>query len=174
MEKPFVLLWLTQNALVSMFPLLTRDKLIIPYIALHGLFILLYNSPGGRQHKKETHSSFGTLRLFLLSCFLVLHVVYLTIAPPRKYPFLFEAVIMLLCFSQFVVIFLYTNTKQWTPSKLSALSTEAKKHLWFLWFISWLSLLFWLWTSVAVWRGNQQTLAHFFSWICNLWPQLLY
>ncbi|XP_027073201.1 probable dolichyl pyrophosphate Man9GlcNAc2 alpha-1,3-glucosyltransferase isoform X1 [Coffea arabica] len=129
MEKPFVLLWLTQNALVSMFPLLTRDKLIIPYIALHGLFILLYHSPGGRQHKKETQSSFGTLRLFLLSCFLVLHVVYLTIAPPRKYPFLFEAVIMLLCFSQFVVIFLYTNTKQWTPSKPSALSTEAKKHL---------------------------------------------
>nr|XP_027076689.1 probable dolichyl pyrophosphate Man9GlcNAc2 alpha-1,3-glucosyltransferase isoform X2 [Coffea arabica] len=128
-EKPFVLLWLTQNALVSMFPLLTRDKLIIPYIALHGLFILLYHSPGGRPHKKETQSSFGTLRLFLLSCFLVLHVVYLTIAPPRKYPFLFEAVIMLLCFSQFVVIFLYTNTKQWTPSKLSALSTEAKKHL---------------------------------------------
>lgn len=129
MEKPFVFLWLTQNALLSMFPLLTRDKLVVPYIALYGLFILFYYVPGGRQHQKESHTAFATLKLFLLPCFLLLHVVYLTITPPRKYPFLFDALIMLLCFSQFVLIFLYTNTKQWTLSKLSAVSTDAKKHL---------------------------------------------
>ncbi|KAL3527055.1 hypothetical protein ACH5RR_011711 [Cinchona calisaya] len=128
MERPIVFLWLIQNALLSMFPLLTQDKLVVPYIALYGLFILLYNVPGRRQHQRESHTSFSTLKIFLLLCFL-LHVVYLTVTPPRKYPFLFEAVIMLLCFSQFVLIFLYTNSKQWTLLKLSAVSTDVKKHL---------------------------------------------
>lgn len=74
---------------------------------------------------------FATSKLFLLACFLLLHVDYLTITPPKKYPFLFVTIIMLLCFSHFVEIFLYSNTKQWPPFKLSAPSTETKKHLWF-------------------------------------------
>lgn len=132
-EEPFVFQWLTYNALLSMFPLLSRDKLVLPYIALYGLFFLLYHAPGGRRQKQEkweTRFLFSFSKSFLLACSLLLHVIYLTVTPPLKYPFLFEAVIMLLCFSQFLLIFLYTNRKQWTTSKLSPIAEDRKKQLW--------------------------------------------
>lgn len=132
LEEPFVFEWLTYNGLLSMFPLLTRDKLVVPYIALYGLFILIFHAPGGREQKHEKEgicSYFGILKSFLLACCIILHVVYLTITPPRKYPFLFEAIIMLLCFSQFVLIFLYTNTKQWRLLRLSTVAEDRKKQL---------------------------------------------
>ncbi|PWA83911.1 ALG6, ALG8 glycosyltransferase family [Artemisia annua] len=37
-EEPFVFQWFTQFALLSMFPLLIRDKLLLPYIALYVCF----------------------------------------------------------------------------------------------------------------------------------------
>lgn len=131
-EEPFVFQWLTYNALLSMFPLLSRDKLVLPYIALYGLFFLLYHAPGGRRQKHEKWETcflFSFSKSFLLACSLLLHVIYLTVTPPLKYPFLFEAVIMLLCFSQFLLIFLYTNRKQWTTSKLSPIAEDRKKQL---------------------------------------------
>lgn len=127
MEDPLLFQWLTQNALLSMFPLLCRDKLILPYIALYGLFILLYYAPGGRRSKRD--SPFSTVRMLVLACSLLLHVVYLTATPPANYPFLFEAFIMLLCFSQFVIAFLYSNTKQRTLLKSSTATNDGKKHL---------------------------------------------
>lgn len=132
LEEPFVFEWLTYNGLLSMFPLVTRDKLVVPYIALYGLFTLVFHAPGGREQKHEKEGIpcyFGILKSFLLACSILLHVVYLTITPPRKYPFLFEAIIMLLCFSQFVLIFLYTNTKQWRLLKLSTVPEDRKKQL---------------------------------------------
>ncbi|CAI9110690.1 OLC1v1010758C1 [Oldenlandia corymbosa var. corymbosa] len=127
LEEPSVFLWLAQNGLISMFPLLVRDKLVLPYVALYSLFSLLYYTPSGRQHERET--CYLTLKVLLLGCVIALHVAYLTVTPPRRYPFLSEAIIMLLCFSQFVLVFLYANYRQWTVSKLSSPSTDKKKHL---------------------------------------------
>ncbi|CAK9167606.1 unnamed protein product [Ilex paraguariensis] len=115
-----------------MFPLLCRDKLILPYIAVHGLFILLYCAPGGRQDTTNSHSSTplkSFVIAFLVFCSLILHIVYLTIHPPQKYPYLFEAMIMLLCFSQFILISVYANTKQWMLSRHYAVMDKEKKQL---------------------------------------------
>ncbi|XP_057462395.1 probable dolichyl pyrophosphate Man9GlcNAc2 alpha-1,3-glucosyltransferase [Actinidia eriantha] len=132
MEEPFLFKWMMHYALLSMFPLLCRDELILPYISLSALFILLYHAPGGR---KETSDRCLPANLksfmigFLVLCSLILHVVYLAVRPPEKYPYLFEAMIMLLCFSQFVFVAGYTNIKQWKLSKDSTLENKEKKYL---------------------------------------------
>ncbi|WMV16812.1 hypothetical protein MTR67_010197 [Solanum verrucosum] len=128
-DEPLIFRWLTYFALLSMFPLLRRDELILPYVALYGIFVLLYNAPVQREDSRQTHSPFTTLKYFVITCSLLLHIVYFMITPPRRYPFLFEAVMMLLCFSQFFFIFMYTNMKQWELLKLSSQTVREKKNI---------------------------------------------
>ncbi|XP_070051257.1 probable dolichyl pyrophosphate Man9GlcNAc2 alpha-1,3-glucosyltransferase isoform X2 [Nicotiana tomentosiformis] len=128
-DEPLIFRWLTYFALLSMFPLLRRDELILPYIALYGLFVLLYNAPVQRKDIRETRSRFTTLKYFLIACSILLHIVYLMVTPPRRYPFLSEAVMMLLCFSQFFFIFMYTNMKQWQFLKFSSQTVGEKKNI---------------------------------------------
>lgn len=132
LEEPSIFQWLIQFALLSMFPLLCRDKLVIPYAALYGIFILLYNAPGWKQDARE-RSSTSTAKSLLVAVItmisFLLHVIYLTISPPRRYPFLFEAIIMLLCFSQFIAVAVYTNKKQWMLSKQHSAPMAKEKHL---------------------------------------------
>ncbi|RZC57799.1 hypothetical protein C5167_005103 [Papaver somniferum] len=116
LEEPLLFRWLTYFALLSMFPLLCRDCLILPYVALLILFVLIYYIPGIRPTKKRESSPTGLKKLamiLVLLCSFFLHIVYVTLRPPQKYPFLFEAVIMLLSCSQFVTIAAYSNLKQW-------------------------------------------------------------
>ncbi|XVF37657.1 hypothetical protein REPUB_Repub20aG0028500 [Reevesia pubescens] len=146
LEEPRSLLWLTHFAMFSMFPLVHRDKLVLAYMALYALFILLYFAPGGPggrcnssktlDHSQKTKKgtefissiAFHPLAMcFLCLCSLILHVIYVTVHPPNKYPFLFEAVIMLLCFSQFVLFALYFNSKQWMLSKHLTSKYKQKK-----------------------------------------------
>ncbi|KAL1810101.1 hypothetical protein ACET3Z_027091 [Daucus carota] len=132
LEEPSIFQWLIQFALLSMFPLLCRDKLVIPYAALYGIFILLYNAPGWKQDARE-RSSASTAKSLLVAVItmisFLLHIIYLTISPPRRYPFLFEAIIMLLCFSQFIAVAVYTNKKQWMLSKQHSAPMAKEKHL---------------------------------------------
>lgn len=112
-----------------MFPLLRRDKLVLPYAALYGLFILLYYVPGGRKDARETDHIPLLLKSFAFACSLFLHIVYMAITPPDKYPFIFEAVIMIFCFAQFILIWLYLNTRQWALTKTSTRVDTKKKRL---------------------------------------------
>lgn len=126
LEEPLVFRWLTHFGLFSMFPLLCRDQLILAYIALFALFYLLFYAPGRRRRKIKS----STLRSFFLTllglCSFALHIVYLTMHPPQRYPFLFEAIIMLVCFSQFVLLAIYTNMKQWKLHKRSSVDSGKK------------------------------------------------
>ena len=126
-EEAFVFQWLTQFSLLSMFPLLLRDNLIIPYISLYAIFILIHYQKPNAQNRKYSSPFIS----FLISSFLfvsfVLHVVYLTVNPPKKYPFLFEAIIMLFCFSQIVLVAVYSNRKQWILSNRSSVGVEKKR-----------------------------------------------
>ncbi|KAA3454663.1 putative dolichyl pyrophosphate Man9GlcNAc2 alpha-1,3-glucosyltransferase [Gossypium australe] len=146
LEESRLILWLTHFAMFSMFPLLHRDKLVLAYMALYTLFILVYFAPcgpGGRCHGTKTLDNtqktkrsvdfitsitFHPLVMGCLGlCSLILHVIYLTMHPPNKYPFLFEAVIMLICFSQFVLFTFYFNSKQWMLSKHLTSKDKQKK-----------------------------------------------
>ncbi|KAM1552277.1 hypothetical protein ACFXTH_044427 [Malus domestica] len=112
-----------------MFPLLHRDKLVLPYLALSALFILLNGVPNGRRATRDTSALTSSVTTISVLCSVVLHVVYLSVHPPARYPFLFEALIMLVCFTQFVFLTLYANAKQWMLLKDSNLVDKEKKHL---------------------------------------------
>ncbi|KAI3768088.1 hypothetical protein L2E82_18520 [Cichorium intybus] len=124
-EEPFLFQWLTQFSLLSVFPLLIRDKLILPYIALYAIFILIHYTPNEKPNTQKTRFISFMISFLLLS--FVLHIVYLTINPPKKYPFLFEAIIMLLSFSQFILVAVYSNRKQWILSRQLTIRTEKKR-----------------------------------------------
>uniref|UniRef100_A0A803M4E7 Alpha-1,3-glucosyltransferase n=1 Tax=Chenopodium quinoa TaxID=63459 RepID=A0A803M4E7_CHEQI len=129
LEEPLVFRWLTHFGLFSMFPLLCRDRLVLAYIALLSLFYLLFYAP--RKKDSGKIRSFITFKLLVMSllvfCSFVLHVVYMVMNPPKRYPFLFEAIIMSVCFSQFVWLALYTNTKQWLLHKQPTSLEKDKK-----------------------------------------------
>ncbi|XP_074279131.1 putative dolichyl pyrophosphate Man9GlcNAc2 alpha-1,3-glucosyltransferase [Silene latifolia] len=131
LEEPMVFRWLTKFALFSMFPLVCRDQLVLAYFSLFILFDLtFYAPPRRRSSKKFKTSPRRTLLMFLLLlCILVIHIVYLTLRPPERYPFLFEAILMMVCFSQFVLLALYTNSRQWMLSKRYASMENDKKVL---------------------------------------------
>ncbi|KAM5574647.1 hypothetical protein ABKV19_013875 [Rosa sericea] len=128
-EEPFLFTWMTLYALFSMFPLLHRDKLVLPYLAVSALFILLSLAPNRRQETRETNAFRSIVTTFFPLCSLILHVVYLSMNAPQRYPFLFEALIMLLCFSQFTFLTMYTNAQQWMLLKHSNLVDKEKKLL---------------------------------------------
>lgn len=132
-EEPFLFSWLTQSALLSMFPLIVRDGLVVAYLASFALFVLVFNAPG-RSKIKDSYYYFSSriMRLTLCFCSFILHIVYLIMRPPNKYPFLFEALIMNLCFSQFVLVTLRTNLKQWVLDKPAKLEKIEKKLIWYL------------------------------------------
>ncbi|XP_010440952.1 PREDICTED: probable dolichyl pyrophosphate Man9GlcNAc2 alpha-1,3-glucosyltransferase isoform X2 [Camelina sativa] len=137
LKLPDHFIHLTYYALFSMFPLLCRDKLLIPYLTLSFLFTIIYHSPGNQPVQKTKASIFSFKNfpgyVFLLRTHffisIVLHVLYLTIQPPQKYPFLLEALIMILCFSYFVLFGFYTNYTQWTLSRHFRSSGKEKKHI---------------------------------------------
>ncbi|KAL5563206.1 hypothetical protein UlMin_032953 [Ulmus minor] len=128
-EEPFLHKWMTLHALFSMFPLLSRDKLVLPYFTLSALFFLLNHAPNRRQGTRETNSLRLFVTAFFILCTLSLHVVYLTMQAPPRYPFLFEALIMLLCFLQFGSLAVYTNVKQWMLLRRPILADKEKKLL---------------------------------------------
>ena len=131
-QEPLFFGWLMYYALLSMYPLLCRDKLILQYLATLALFYLFYCSPDRRNATKGYKLSLPmkTLMALLLLSSFVLHFIYLIMKPPEKYPFLFEAFIMFLCFSQFVMLTLYTNIKPWMLSDYSP-RKMSKKNVWY-------------------------------------------
>uniref|UniRef100_I1Q8A8 Alpha-1,3-glucosyltransferase n=2 Tax=Oryza glaberrima TaxID=4538 RepID=I1Q8A8_ORYGL len=129
LQEPHLYGWLMYFGLFSMYPLICRDHLLLQYIAVLGLFILIYYSPGGSSKKGVSIPSGAKAVLSLaLLCSLLLKVLYLQIERPKRYPFLFDALIMFICFSQFVILTLYTNYKQWMLNSHSR-SVGRKKDL---------------------------------------------
>ncbi|XP_078160065.1 ALG6, ALG8 glycosyltransferase family [Carex rostrata] len=116
LEEPQLYCWFIHYALLSMYPLISRDKLIIQYIASLGLFLLVFYSLDRASMKRSKIYSKNLIWLVPLLGSVVLHVVYLLMKPPEKYPYLFEALMMLLSFSQFVFFTFYSNVKQWKLS----------------------------------------------------------
>lgn len=132
LEEPLLFGWLMYYALLSMYPLLCRDRLILQYISVLALFGFIFYSPGGRSGMRANSFSIRKRALMTLPllCSFILHVIYLSLRPPEKYPFLFEAMIVFLCCFQFVILAFYTNTKQLMLPDCSTWTERGKKDLW--------------------------------------------
>jgi alpha-1,3-glucosyltransferase len=121
LNEPQVLQYIVPIAVMSMLPLLRRDGLIIPYFALLSLFFLLpahpVYGPQGKPNKQKggivKSSALNLLPFCSISGAVVLHLIYLFLHPPARYPFLFEALITVYCFAHFLALAIYTNWRQW-------------------------------------------------------------
>ncbi len=121
LNEPQVLQYIVPIAVMSMLPLLQRDGLIIPYFALLSLFFLLpahpVYGPQGKPNKQKgsivKSSALNLLPFCSISGAVVLHLIYLFLHPPARYPFLFEALITVYCFVHFLALAIYTNWRQW-------------------------------------------------------------
>ncbi|KAH7442377.1 hypothetical protein KP509_03G085700 [Ceratopteris richardii] len=107
-------------AMFSMFPLLRRDGLVVPYIATFALHLLLLNVPfleKSLSHVKERqHPSLKYMSDGLLFTGCLIDLLYLLIEPPPRYPFLFEALNSLLVFICLVLIGLHSHIQQWSAT----------------------------------------------------------
>jgi alpha-1,3-glucosyltransferase len=67
---------------------------------------------------KEMNSRFplALLNKALLITGSILVLGYLTLQPPARYPFLFEAMISVLVFIVLIILGMYSNLKQWSSS----------------------------------------------------------
>lgn len=130
-KEPLLFGWSVYYALLSMYPLLSRDHVVLQYVALLALFGIIFYTPGGRcsTSAQKLYARRRALIVLPFLCSFVLHITYLILQPPEKYPFLFEALIMSLCFSQFVILTCYTNAKQWTV-QLTGMTIKGKKDMW--------------------------------------------
>ncbi|XP_020600071.1 probable dolichyl pyrophosphate Man9GlcNAc2 alpha-1,3-glucosyltransferase isoform X2 [Phalaenopsis equestris] len=105
-RDPFLFGQLVHCSLLSMFPLLLRDNLILQYTVLLALFGLIFFSQNGKHTWDKI--SFRRRLLLVLPVLLsfLLHLIYLTLRPPKKnkekgYVIQFQAMLMghYLCFS---------------------------------------------------------------------------
>lgn len=136
LEEPQLVRYLIPYAVISMFPLLRRDGLILPYFTLLALFFLLPKCPTQwspdnvpeSQNKLMNVMNMNMVEIFSLVGAVTLHIIYLFVSPPPRYPFLFEALITTYAFAHFVVLAAYTNWRQWTvPGDERQVSADKKR-----------------------------------------------
>lgn len=135
LEEPGVLQYLVPYAVISMFPLLRRDDLVLPYFALLALFFLLPKCPARTGVETARDTPFKLFYASILKyCSIVgaviLHLLYLFVQPPPRYPFLFEAFLTSYSFAHFVVLVIYTNCKQWVVPADDQWVSSPKKSNW--------------------------------------------
>ncbi|KAI8907883.1 glycosyl transferase [Gorgonomyces haynaldii] len=110
-DEPSVSLWFTNTAMYSLFPLLVRDKLVLPYFAL----LVLWNVLAGELWNYQSRIK-PVLLLLHLTMFLS-NLGHLFIPPPARYPDLHTVLNVLISTPQFLIIFVYLNYRQLEMSK---------------------------------------------------------
>lgn len=133
LEEPGVLQCLVPYAVISMFPLLRRDDLVLPYFALLALFFLLPKCPARAEAARGTPFKWlnsSILKMCSIIGAVILHFLYLFVQPPSRYPFLFEAFLTSYSFAHFVVLVIYTNYKQWFVPADDQWMSSSKKSNW--------------------------------------------
>ena len=115
-----------------MAPLLFRDGLHIPYALVFFLFAFLYrNLQLNIGHRTVSGVKYGSLVLlglvFVYIAFIVLHIAYLYIKPPERYPDLWTVLISLLSCVVFCLSWVFGNTFQILCLKLPVEKSSNKK-----------------------------------------------
>lgn len=116
---PLLSLWFLQISTFSMFPLIIKDNLLIPFIGLSGIYfislkILLRYSGLRYKNVKDLKLKNFLKNLFNLSMIgeILLIVGFLFVKPPENLPFLFPFLVSAYSCIHFVIFFLYFNCVQ--------------------------------------------------------------
>lgn len=120
LEEPELIRWLVPIATFSMLPLLRRDGLLLPFVALLWLFYLICCRSSGPdlQDKVEAKGRgsdlvFRYVGVFSCTFAILLSLGYVMIPPPVRYPYLFDALIVSFCFLHLIPLVVYYNWCQW-------------------------------------------------------------
>ncbi|XP_076069370.1 dolichyl pyrophosphate Man9GlcNAc2 alpha-1,3-glucosyltransferase-like isoform X1 [Oratosquilla oratoria] len=125
-EEFFVVMWFLIVSIISMLPLLLKDGLGLPTVALTVLTYLMFSSI---ESIKDTKARWNTQQiLFVLSMMglSALSIATLTLHPPPKLPDLFTVLIALYSCGHFVVFCLYFHYRQFTTSSVGYTKMKAQ------------------------------------------------
>lgn len=119
LEDPLLYMGMVSCAMFSMFPLLRRDGLVVPYVALFALhYLLFYSSIFGIKFSitegKDSRFPISSLTKASFLIGSILNLGYMLLEPPVRYPYIFEAVITAFVFLHLLLLGIYTNLKQWS------------------------------------------------------------
>uniref|UniRef100_G3MSJ2 Alpha-1,3-glucosyltransferase n=1 Tax=Amblyomma maculatum TaxID=34609 RepID=G3MSJ2_AMBMU len=109
-KHPGLVVWFTSVATFSMFPLLYKDGLVTPYVALVVLnLVFVYQA-----YLKDVQTNGLTTLLFSLSLIgcAALNIAHLTVPPPSRYPDLHPLLNAAYSCGHFVLFLIYTHYLQ--------------------------------------------------------------
>ncbi|KAJ2380362.1 Glucosyltransferase-like protein, partial [Coemansia sp. RSA 2559] len=123
-EEHWAVNWFVQVALFSMYPLLFRDGLQVPYWVLAVGWSLLRSCPACPADRRTPRL---VLMLQWLSTFamVAIHVLHAFVPPPQALPDVYVVANVLLSCAMFALFFLYFNYRQFTLLRTSS-HTQAK------------------------------------------------
>ena len=119
-DLPRLSAWMPAMAALSMFPLLKKDGLVCAYLGCTILWASIAWPGGGREGSSPgtkgqglQWSGAGTLAVSSCVAALTLHVAAALVAPPKRLPYLFDALITAFCFVHFLSAAAYVQLLQW-------------------------------------------------------------
>ncbi|KAI1306506.1 Dolichyl pyrophosphate Man9GlcNAc2 alpha-1,3-glucosyltransferase [Halotydeus destructor] len=138
-HDPLYVLWFLLVSTFSMQPLMEKDGLVLPYVALSGLFLLMffsvYGDPGLTQVKNNFNRKLQAL-LFISSLlgYMGLFLASQVIKSPKRYPDLYAIAFAVYSCGHFVLFLAYFYWRQFTNSSQvsangSSGSVKAKKKV---------------------------------------------
>lgn len=111
-QNIFIATWFASITTFSMLPLLIKDNLFIPFIALSLIYFIVYNNIEKLVSKQKESSKLHLLRnLSLFGC-VIISICLIIINPPQKYPYLWPLIISVYSCIHFILFLIYFNLNQ--------------------------------------------------------------
>ena len=144
LEEPKVIVLFIATATFSMYPLLSRDGLVVPYVVTLLTFVFFAwniapvapfeqsrgggggGGGGGTTTVVELSSGpwFQMYAMCSVMCMLVLHALPLLVAPPARYPDLFVLLLCAYCCAQFLLAWAYSTWRVWCMMRKKTTPSE--------------------------------------------------
>ncbi|KND00681.1 dolichyl-P-Glc:Man(9)GlcNAc(2)-PP-dolichol alpha-1,3-glucosyltransferase [Spizellomyces punctatus DAOM BR117] len=121
LDEPLWSVWFNNVAMFSMFPLLKRDQLVLPYV----LLLLLWNWFASFSIRQASKNAKIVVLLSYMPILLV-HTLEATVPPPAKFPDIYTMASVGISTGLFLVFLVYFNYRQFTLSDSSIPSINNK------------------------------------------------
>ncbi|KAJ3190448.1 Glucosyltransferase-like protein [Gaertneriomyces sp. JEL0708] len=110
LEEPFMVVWFGNVAMFSMYPLLKRDELALPYALLLVLFNLMASFAWRRS--AAPMPGLWLLKMVSYAAMLSVHILDITVPPPPRLPDIYTMANVGLSTALFVLFLAYFNFRQ--------------------------------------------------------------
>ncbi|KAJ1956731.1 Glucosyltransferase-like protein, partial [Dipsacomyces acuminosporus] len=113
-DEPWAVDWLVQVALFSMYPLLFRDGLQIPYWVMAVGWSLLRGCPGCPADSARIPKAVVAMQWLSTLIMVAIHIAHAFIPPPASLPDLYVVLNVVFSFGMFMLFMIYFNYRQFT------------------------------------------------------------